>query len=195
MRAEITHQLGRNRELRLEHGPTTYLALVDLDSYPEFAGEKTDYLDLLAHLTRQTEALTAVMCEVAEMPLRLKLVLVESQVEAERLEHSGHRMVFSGRVRTSGRLCLAGQERLLDSARHRRPRLTRATRLLSDQRPQVLLVPSGVYEVSIFTAARRWAGVEASPEAPHYTLVLRHFPHPPPRVAPVRLGSLIPGRI
>jgi hypothetical protein len=49
-------------------------------------------------------------------------------------------------------------------------------------------VPSGVYGVTIVSGSGLSGG--AAEEAVHYTVVLRHYPHPSRRRGPVRLGGL-----
>jgi hypothetical protein len=94
-------------------------------------------------------------------------------------------------------LCLTSHDRLCDCAHHRTHGLLREERLPKDSRPRVLQVPSGVYSVLVLYhfpfAAETQAGQPPAP-APkvHYTVILRHYAFPAPRIAPVRLPGLIP---
>jgi hypothetical protein len=107
-----------------------------------------------------------------------------------------HRLVFDGCVRTTnGQLCLTDDEELLAGARRGDRDLLHGRRLLSrERRPRVLNVPPGVINVGVF--CERSSGVDI-PELEHakidYVVLMRHYPFPPPRVAPVRItGGLIP---
>ncbi len=186
MRSSFTHDLRREHEQVVEHRPGVYLAIVDLDSYPVFTAENADRLDLLQHLCRQAQALTAVMWEAPEKTLRIKLLLTDSHLPGQQLGEVGRHVVFTGWVRSDGRLCLANQELLLNSSRDRARDLPARSRLPAERRSRLLLVPPGLYAVGVF------AGLPGARLGPDYTVVLRHYPHPPPRIAPVRLSGLVP---
>jgi hypothetical protein len=171
MRSRLTHDFRRELELRFEHESHACLAIVDLDSYPAFAGGKPDRLDLLRHLCVQTQALTATMWETPDALLSLRIVLARDHRTVEDLRNSGHHVFADGWVRSGGRLCLAGHDRLLDSAGHRDHDLLRSRRIADTRAPRVLLVPPGVYAVTVFSGPA--AGAE-----PEYTIVLRHYPSP-----------------
>ena len=185
MSSRLTYDFRREREASFEHESHSCLAIVDLDSYPAFADEKLDHLDLLRHLCVQTQALTATMWETPDARLNLRIVLAGDHRAVEDLRHSGHHVFADGWVRSGGRLCLVGHDRLFDSACHRDHDLLRARRSADARSPRVLLVPPGVYAVTVFS------GTPDGGE-PEYTIVLRHYPHPAPRLQPIRLGSLIP---
>jgi hypothetical protein len=180
--------------LSLTHQAKTYLAIVDLESYPSFANENADHLDLLGHLCGQTEALHAVMWETPSDVLNLKLRLTGGQRLSHELTRT-HRLVFDGCVRTSnGQLCLTDDEQLLATSRRRDRDLLHGKAAAETRCPQVLNVPPGVINVAVFCERSKGPHV---PELDHakvdYTILMRHYPFPPPRVAPVRLtGGLIP---
>jgi hypothetical protein len=189
MRAGLTHDFREEREAILEQESRVSLAIVDLESYPTYLSAQADHLDLLQHLCAQNEALTAAMWEVPAMPLRLRIVQTHDHRDSEEMSRTGHYVVATGRVRCYGRLCLASQEQLLDCARHRNHKLDRRCRAADARCPHLLLVPSGVYSGSVPV---NHGGPPHNPAAPDYVVVLRHYPHPGPRLQPVRLGSLIP---
>jgi hypothetical protein len=181
----LTYDLRQEQEFSFEHASRECVAIVDLDSYPAFAGESLDRLDLLRHLCLQMQKLTAAMWETPDALLRLRVLLARDHRAAEDLRRSGHHVFADGWVRSGGRLCLAGLDRLLDSGRHRNHQLLRSRRSTEARSPRVFLVPFGTYAVTVFAGA-------AGREDPDYTIVLRHYPPPPPRLQPVRLSSLIP---
>jgi hypothetical protein len=180
--------------LALSHRAKTYLAIVDLGSYPSFTGRAADHLDLLSHLCGQTEALHAVMWETPTETLNLKIHLTADVRLSNELLRT-HRLVFDGCVRTAtGQLCLTDDEQLLEAARRSDGDLLHGKRLAETRCPQILHVPPGVISVGVF--CQRSTGI-AIPELQDtrvdYTILMRHYPPPPPRVAPVRLsGGLIP---
>jgi hypothetical protein len=192
MRSYLTHDLRNDRELVFAQQAATSLAIVDLESYPTFVAPQADYLDLLQHLCGQFDALTAAMWEVPDALLRISLTLAFDQRPAARLTDDGHRFISSGWVRTDGRLALVTQDRLLDCARHRKHDLLHGPRTAPEtEQSHLLLVPPGVYGVTVFSGSPhhgRYDG-ERRAEAVHYAVVLRHSPHPAPRVAPVRLRN------
>jgi hypothetical protein len=189
MRSHLTHDFRAVPELGLTHRSTAYLAVIDRESYPTFLRRGADHLDLLSHVCDQVDALTATMWEVPNVPLRLKLVLARDQREFDALTSTGHRVFSGGFVRTGGELILTNQERLLDCARHRRHDLLRGRR--ADDQDQLLLVPPGVYALTVFSGLPHHGRDDGTSRAnaEHYEVVLRHHPHPAPRIAPVRLRS------
>ncbi len=192
MRSHLTHDLQAEREQIVSHRSGSGVAIVDLGSYPAFVAEGFDRFDLMQHLCRQTEALTAMMWEVPDMLLNLQLILSQDPHAVEDLAASGHRVVAGGAVRSFGQLCLASHESLLDCAGHRHRDLLRHRRRADELSPRLLLVPSGVYEVTVFSGPTpwRWTGEGSRASNPDYIVVLRHFPHPAPRLQPVRLAGL-----
>ena len=194
MHRYITHELEIDGTLNLAHQAKKYLAIVDLESYSSFAGKNADHLDLLSHICVQTQALNAVMWETPAATLDLKIRLTDGPRLSNELTRT-HRLVFDGCVRTTGgELCLTDDEQLL-AASHRRDHDLLHGKALGDTRcPQVLKVPPGVINVAVFCG--RSLGFNA-PELNRahvdYTILMRHYPFPPPRVAPVRItGGLIP---
>lgn len=178
------HDFRLKREYCFRHQLRDCLAIVDLDSYPPFVDAGADRLDLLRHLCLQGQALTAMMWETSEARLNLRFVLALDHREAGDLGGSGHRVFADGWVRTGGRLCLVGQDRLLDSAGHRKRDLLYERRAAGLSSARVLLVPPGIYAVTVFSGP---GGAAAN-----YNVVLRHHPHPAPRLQPVRLSGLAP---
>jgi hypothetical protein len=194
MRRYISHELEMDGALSLIHKAKTYLAIVDLESYPSFAGEKADHLDLLGHMCGQTEALHAVMWETPTDTLNLKLLLTDNGRRSNELTRT-HRLVFDGCVRTTnGQLCLTDDEQLLATSHRRNHDLLHGKAVTDERCPQVLHVPPGIINVGVF--CERSSGhraPELNQAKADYTVLMRHYPFPPPRVAPVRLtGGLIP---
>jgi len=176
------------------HHAKRYLAIVDVESYPSFVAAKADHLDVLSHLCGQAEALHAVMWETPSATLKLQFLLTDnSRISSELLRT--HRLVFDGCVRTtSGQLCLTDDEQLLAAARRGRSDLLRGKTESEERSPRILNVPPGVISIGVFCG--RSTG-QVSPELRRaksdYTVLMRRYPLPPPRVAPVRLtGGLIP---
>jgi hypothetical protein len=178
----------------LAHRANKYLAVVDLESYPSFIAQKADHLDLLSHLCRQVESLNAVMWETPSDTLNLTIRLTSSARMSHELTRT-HRLVFDGCVRTTGgQLCLTDDETLLATSHRRKQDLLHGQPVPDTRCPQVIHVPPGVINVAVFCERSNGA---AMPELDHarfdYTILMRHYPFPPPRVAPVRLtGGLIP---
>ena len=194
MRRYITHDLEMEGGLSLTHRAKTYLAIVDLESYASFASEEADRFDLLSHLCEQTEALHAVMWETPADTLNLKIRLTAgSRLNSELMRT--HRLVFDGCVRTAnGELCLTDDEQLLATSRQRGRDLLHGKAATETRCPHILHVPPGVINVAVFcgrSQARDFP--DFSRTKFDYTILMRHYPFPPPRVAPVRLtGGLIP---
>lgn len=185
------------REIILTHCPREYLALVDVESYPTFVAREVDHLDMMAHLSTQMKALTVVAWGAPGQTLRILFHLTEDDRVIERMA-SAHCSTFaSGWVRTGGQLCFTSHNRLFDCARHRTHDVLRDEPLPKEARPHVLDVPPGVYSVQIFyhVAFPYGGGIEgrAVPEPKvHFTVILRHYSFPAPRLAPVRLPGLMP---
>jgi hypothetical protein len=194
MRRYISHDLEMGGTLNVAHRAHRYLAIVDLESYPSFVAEKADHLDLLSHLCHQTQSLNAVMWETPSDTLNLKIQLTDNSRLSQGLHHT-HRLVFDGSVRTTnGQLCLTDDETLLETSHRPKRDLLHGRPVTEALVPQLLNVPPGVINVAVF--CERSTGIPM-PELNHarfdYTILMRHYPLPPPRVAPVRLtGGLIP---
>jgi hypothetical protein len=187
-----------NREEVISHSACEALSIVDLESYQTFVDKQTDHLDMMVHLQDQMDGLTAFAWDVPERPLNLRLVITGDHHAMERITFANRPPSASGTVRTHGSLCLVGQDRLLDCARDPGHSLLRGGRLPKGGRPHVLKVPPGIYYVLAyyrfpFPDGDR-PGYTRSTDGPaDYTIFLHHYPHPAPRVVPVRLtGGLIP---
>jgi hypothetical protein len=200
MQPYFTHTLEKDREEVLEHCPSEYLALVDLETYETFAGKEIDHLDMMAHLQNQMNALTAVAWGAPSKNLRVRLLLTEDQRALDRLAHSRHTTSASGWIRTSnGQLCFTSHERLFDCAHHRTHGLLREEGLPKNSRPHLLDVPPGIYSVQIYYhfsfpyGGEITHSVRLTEPKVHYTVILHHYAFPAPRLMPVRLaGGLIP---
>jgi hypothetical protein len=174
------------------------LALVDVESYSSFVAKKADRLDLMVHLQNQMDALTAFAWDVPERTLDLRLVLTGDHQAMERITFSNRPPAASGTVRTQGDLCLVGHDRLLDCARHPRHSLLKGSPLPKGGRPHLLHVPPGILYILAYYRFPYPDGdhpghMPRSDARHDYTIFLHHYPHPAPRVAPVRLtGGLIP---
>jgi len=190
----LSHELEMGAQETLEHHAKSFLAIVDLESYPALTDRKADHLDVLSHMCRQAQALTAVMWETPADNLRLKFILTDRGRLSNELTRT-HRLVFDGCVRTtSGQLCLTDDEQLLAGARRGDRDVLQGRWVVKARKPRVLNVPPGVINVGVF--CERSSGTDI-PELEHartdYVVLMRHYPFPPPRVAPVRLtGGLIP---
>jgi hypothetical protein len=194
MRRYIAHDLEIGGTLSLAHQVKTYLAIVDVESYTPLDIEKADYLDLLSHMCGQTQALNAVIWETPSDTLNLKIQFTDNGRLSNELTRT-HRLVFDGSVRTTtGKLCLTDDEQLLATSHRRNHDLLRG-KITSEARcPHVLNVSPGIINVGVFC---RRSGITDVPELNNdkvdYTILMRHYPLPPPRVAPIRLtGGLIP---
>ncbi len=181
-----------NREEMIPLAPTTALSVVDVESYQTYVGEKTDKLDMMVHMQNQLDALTAFTWDVPHQPLNLRLVVTGDHTAMERITFSNRPPSASGTVRTHGSLCLLGHERLLDCARHSDHSLLKGGRMPRGGRPHVLNVPAGIYYVLVYYRFPYPDGnhpgyVSRLDEPYDYTIYLHHYPHPAPRVAPVRL--------
>jgi hypothetical protein len=198
MSAYFTHTLEMNRDEIVAHGPGKSLALVDLDSYRSFAGRDTDELDLMVHLDDQMNALTAFAWDVPDGTLNLRLIATGDHRAMERITFANRPPTASGTIRTHGRLCLVGHDRLLDCARDPCHSLLKGARLPKDEQPHLLNVQPGIYYALAYYRFPYpdgfHPGYASAAEAKFdYTIFLHHYPHPAPRVAPVRLtGGLIP---
>ena len=193
-----THALEVKRDEVIRLAPTDSVALVDVESYPTFVGKKADALDLMVHLHNQMNALTAFAWDVTGRSLNLRFILTGDHRAMERVTFANRPPSASGTIRTHGDLCLAGHDRLLDCARNPKHDLLKGARGPKEERPHLLHVPSGIFYVLAYYRFPypdgNHPGFAAQSEAKHdYTIFLHHYPHPAPRVAPVRLtGGLIP---
>ena len=198
MSAYFTHALEMNREEVITYSPSASLSIVDVDSYQTFVSKEADKLDMMVHLQNQLSQLTAFTWDVPDRPLNLRLILSDDHRAMERITFSNRPPSASGTVRTHGNLCLVSHDRLLDCARHRDHGLLKGGRMPKGGRPHVLKVPSGIYYMLVyyrfpFADGSRPGYMSPFAVAPDYTIFLHHYPHPAPRVAPVRLsGGLIP---
>jgi hypothetical protein len=179
------HKLQPGRAESLSQRSGRYLALLDEDSYPAYLGPQADYLDLEVHLAQQREALVVVSWTVPDRPVDLRVELAYDWHPLEALAEAGERAVLDGWVRTtSGRLTLANAERLYAAARDGKSPGGRTLR--GPVQSHRLEVPPGIYSVHLVRGRSDLGGKLAM------KVLLRHYPFPAPRVAPVRLGSLIP---
>jgi len=181
----------------LSHSGREYLALVDIATYAPFVAKTADHLDMMVHLDSQTRALTVLSWEVPERALRLQFVITGKDRTAERMGFSYSSIVASGSIRTmEGELCLTGRDRLFDCARHRTHDLLRGRALPRDARPVLLSVPPGIYGAQVcgHGSLARPGGRTGSPgdsgAKADFTVILHHYPHPAPRIAPIRLPGL-----
>jgi hypothetical protein len=194
MRRYLSHDLEKDRDQTIVHQAKTYLAIVDLESYPSFAGEGADHLDLLSHLCGETQALHAVMWETPAAVLNLRFLFTRDLALSNQLMRT-HRLVFDGCVRTtSGQLCLTDDEGLLATGRQRDRDLLHGKAAPDIRCPRLLNVPPGVISVGVFCGRPRTSDApELSRSTIDYTILMRHYPLPAPRVAPMRIsGGLIP---
>ena len=195
MRRYLSHELEMGGQETFEHRAKSFLAIIDLESYPSLRETGADRFDVLAHICQQAQALTAVMWETPEATLRLKFMLTDRARLSNELNRT-HRLVFDGCVRTtSGQLCLTDDEELLAGARRGDRDVLHGRKVSEERRPHVLNVPPGVINVGVF--CERSHHDFHIPELEHtkidYVVLMRHYPFPPPRVAPVRItGGLIP---
>jgi hypothetical protein len=181
----------------LSHSGHEYLALVDVESYPSFVAKDVDHLDMMAHLYSQMRALTAVAWGAPGKILNVRFMLTEHDRTADHIHFSECRTTASGWVRTSGRLCFTSHDRLFDCAHHRTHNVLREERLPKNSRPHVLAVPPGIYSVQVFyhlpfPYGGGTSSVPSTKPRIHFTVILRHYAFPAPRVAPVRLPGLLP---
>jgi hypothetical protein len=190
MRSYSTHTLAIDREAAFSHGPSEALALVELETYPPFVGEHADHLDMMAHLADQMKALTAVAWDAPGSTFNLRLVLTEDDQVVQRMARFPSDMIASGWVRSYGRLCLTSYDRLVDCAHDRALDLLHAGHEARSSRPRVLKVPPGTYWVLVLHDIP--LQVARPRTVPNYTVLLRHYPFPPPRLLPVRLPALLP---
>ena len=187
-----------NREEVLRLAPSNSLALVDMESYQTYVGKKADDLDMMVHLQNQMNALTAFAWDVRDRSLNLRFVLTSDHQTMERIKYTNRPPSASGTIRTHGALCLVRHDRLLDCGRNPRHGLLNGARLPKEGRPHVFKVPPGILYVLVYYRFPypdgNHPGYATQAEARHdYTIFLHHYPHPAPRIAPVRLtGGLIP---
>ena len=179
----------------LSHSGREYLAVVDVESYPSFVAKDVDHLDMMAHLYAQMKALTAVAWGAPGKTFEVRFVLTDNDRTADHVAHSECRTTASGWVRTSGRLCFTSHDRLFDCAHHRTHDVLREERLPKISRPHVLAVPPGIYSVQVFYHFPFPYGggtptVSSAKLKIHFSVILRHYAFPAPRVAPIRLPGL-----
>jgi len=175
----------------LLRAPSETLALVDLESYPAFLGKKVDYFDMMAHLSDQMQALTVMSWRAPDRMLSLRLVFADGDDMAGQMRSSCV-TIAGGNLRTCGRLCLTTHERLFDSARSRRHLLPGSERAAEQSSSQLVEVPPGIYSIVAYyhVVFRHESGTTSDLAAKaDYTVLLRHYPFPPPRVAPIRLSN------
>ncbi len=192
MSSYFTHKLEKDRDEIIPHAPCASLSIVDVESYQTYVGEKTDKLDMMVHMQNQLDALTAFTWDVPNQPLNLRLVVTGDHNAMERITFNNRPPSASGTVRTHGTLCLVGGDRLLDCARHADHTLLKGGRNPRGTRPHVLKVPSGVYYMLVYYRFPYPHGnhpgfTSRLDDHYDYTVYLHHYPHPAPRVAPVRL--------
>jgi len=187
MRSPPVHHLTFDLEETFTHRARAYLALT-AESYPGFVGERADALDLRAHLQRQTQALSVLAWDVRQQVSRIRIVVIPENEPLERLMPSGRQAFAQGWLRTFGRICLSGNERLESYAHDRDYDFLRADD--KTPRPHLLDVPPGTYLVLVYTGRDSGLHAPDHAETPSDIVILRHYPFPPPRIAPVRLGGL-----
>jgi hypothetical protein len=198
MRTYSTQTLQAGDNAVVSQSGHEYLAFVDPESYSTFIGPDADRLDMMAHLQNEMDALTSFAWDVPERPLHLRIILTDDHKAMERITFSNRPPSASGTVRTYGDICLVGRDRLMDCARNPNHSLLKGDRLRKEERPQVFHVPSGILYILAYYRFPypdgNHPGFAVQEKAKHdYTIFLHHYPHPAPRVAPVRLtGGLIP---
>jgi hypothetical protein len=193
MSGRTSETLGINEEKQFTHDAGESLALVDVETYPAFVGKKADRLDMMAHFSNQMQALTTLSWRAPETARRLRLLITENDFLIERIGRPGAVQIASGNLRTYGQLCLATHEHLFDCAQNRTHGLLRKVSGSKIPRPQLLNVPPGVYSITLYADTTFHVAPEDAGEGREpivdYTVVLRHYAFPPPRVAPVRLRA------
>ena len=97
MRSLLTHDFQLEREFHFEQAAHSFLAIVDLESYPGYVSENADRLDLLQHLSHEMGALTATMWEVPDALLRLQLIWTPDDWTNDRYLKGGRRPLASAR--------------------------------------------------------------------------------------------------
>jgi len=180
MRSPPVHRLSIDSHEIFTYKAGSYLALFDLGTYTRYVGTKADALDISAHLQRQTQALTILAWNVNRKSSRLDFVLIPENEPIEQIIPTGRQPFTSGWVRSFGRLALTSDEMIEICARDAEFDLLHSAH---GGRPRLFDVPPGTYMVQVFAGQ----GSEVAD-----TVVLRHYPFPPPRVAPVRLGGFYP---
>jgi hypothetical protein len=182
-----------DQEREFSHAPGESLALVDVETYPVFVGAKADRLDMMAHFSEQMRALTVLSWKAPEEASRFRLIITEDDYLIDRISRTTPMQIASGTLRTYGILCLATHNHLFHCARHRTHDLLQVTRRSQAAQPEKLEVPPGVYAISLYyeTPFHTHYGQDRMSPGPEidYTLILRHYAFPPPRIAPVRLSA------
>jgi hypothetical protein len=180
MRSPPVHRLSIDSHDVFTHQAGSYLALFDLGTYTRYVAQRADALDISAHLQRQTKALTILAWDVSRPVSRLDFVLISEHEPIEHVIPSGRQPFASGWVRSFGRLALMGDKLLETCAQNAEFDLLHSA---GCGRPRLFDVPPGTYMVQVFSGPS---------DTISDTVVLRHYPFPPPRIAPVRLGGLHP---
>ena len=179
MSDHITHNMEAEREVVFSHSPDpAYLAVVDADSYQFFASPELDYDGMLSHLGEQMamRACVAWGCPEAELTIRLVLTRDHKALQSVTQYASG----FQRWVRTAGRLCFSSHADLYHCATDAEWSVFGFSRTNSpgDFLSRELLVPAGIYSVTVF---RHFGWFEGDQDAPllsdgtHYTVIFRHY--------------------
>jgi hypothetical protein len=176
MRSPPVHRLTIDTHEVFTHRAGSFLALFDLGTYTRYVAKEADALDISAHLQRQTQLLTILAWDVRQPISRLDLVVIPEHEPLERQIPNGRQPFASGWVRTFGRLALTGNELLETCARDAEFDLLHSAHA---GRPRLFDIPPGTYTIQVFSGGDNVSDV----------VILRHYPFPPPRVAPVRLGG------
>jgi len=197
VRSYSTHQLEIGSGKVLAHAGHEYLALVDVESYPTFVAKDVDYLDMMAHLSGQRKALTAVAWGAPGRQFTIGFVVTEDDRTENHVRLSECRAIASGTLRTHGQVCFTSHDRLFHCAQNRTHDLLREQHAPKEERPHVLNVPPGMYAVQVYyhLPLPHGGGMptdSSAKTAVHFTVILRHYAFPAPRIAPVRLPGLIP---
>jgi hypothetical protein len=191
----FTHKLAMDQDLMVQHGPSESFAIVDLESYPTFVGKRADRLDLMAHLQNQSRGLTAFAWDAPGRALKIRFRLTADHAAMERVTRFNRPPSASGTVRTQGRICLAGQDPLIDCARHPAHSLLAGGHLAKECRPRVLEVPPGILYILVYCCfphaeGNRPGEMPSTDGKADYTIFLHHYPPPARRLVPVRLPGL-----
>jgi hypothetical protein len=185
--------LEMNQEQIFTHAPGETLALADLETYPAFVAKKADRLDMMAHFANQMQALTVLSWKAPETAKRFRLMLTENDFLVERIGRSNPAQIASGNLRTYGQVLFATHEHLFDCARHRDRDLLKSSPRSKKERTKLLNIPPGVYAIAMYYDARFHEKMDSPAATPRreidYTIIMRHYAFPPPRVAPVRLSA------
>lgn len=196
MSACAVHPLEVNQQAEFTHAPGEALALVDLETYPSYIGDKADRFDLMAHLAEQMQALTIMSWRAPQDALRFRMLVTENDFLVDQISHANPAQIASGNLRSYGALCLMTHDVLFDRARNRSQDLLYTSPRSKLPRPEILHVPAGIYAVSSYYHTPfhgRNGGLSDVAADVDYLVILRHYAFPPPRSAPVRLSpGLLP---